>query len=293
VFGSYMLAVRLTRTSVGDWFATHGLRVLAIVIAMIAAKQILQHAVPPAVRRSVYRNALEPDRPELEKRAETLSHVLVRLAIAGIFLIGIFIVLSEVGYNIAPVITGLGISGIAIGLGAQSMVKDTINGIFILGENQYRRGDSVTIAGVSGIVEDITLRRTVLRDIDGSVHSVPNSSIQVSTNLTRDYSGVSVAVLISHATNLEQAIKIAAQTGTALNEDPNISADVLEPPLPARIETIDEKGIMLRMIGKVRPGAQARVGFEYRRRLTEAFDAAGIRYTVAAPPPAVPRAGPG
>ena len=104
---------------------------------------------------------------------------------------------------------------------------------------------------------------------------------------------MSVAVLISHATNLEQAIKIAAQTGTALNEDPNISADVLEPPLPARIETIDEKGIMLRMIGKVRPGAQARVGFEYRRRLTEAFDAAGIRYTVAAPPPAVPRAGPG
>ncbi len=282
------LVVRVTSADARDWLLTHGLRVLLIIGVVLLGRAIVDRLVPRAVRRTVLRGASAADLPERTKRADTLSRVLVNVAIVSLLVIGTFIVLSEIGYNLAPVITGLGISGVAIGLGAQSLVKDTINGLLILGENQFRVGDYVTVAAVSGTVEEITLRRTVLRDIDGTVHSVPNSSIQVSSNHTRDFSGVNLLVLISHNASLEDALAIATQTGADLLHDPSLSADVIEAPRPARIESIDEKGVTLRVLGRVRPGASAAVSFEYRRRLKEAFDAAGLRYTVALPQPPVP-----
>jgi moderate conductance mechanosensitive channel len=292
ITGPVALAVRITSANARDWMLTHGLRVLLILGVVLLGRVAVNHLVPRAVSRAVLRGATAADLPERTKRADTLSRVLANLAIVSLLVIGAFIVLSEVGYNLAPVITGLGISGVAIALGAQSLVKDTINGLFILGENQFRVGDYVTVAAVSGTVEEITLRRTVLRDIDGTMHSVPNSSIQVSSNHTRDFSGVNLLVLVSHDASLEDALAIATKTGTDLLSDPALGADVIEAPRPARIESIDEKGVTLRVLGRVRPGAAWSVSFEYRRRLKKAFDAGGLRYTVAVASPPLPPAAP-
>jgi small conductance mechanosensitive channel len=283
-----LIGLALTGSAFRDWLATHGSRVLIILIAVMIAWLLVPRLLPPAVRRAIHLHPSDGDTAEREKRSETLSHVLVRLSLAAILLIALFMLLGEVGYNLAPVVAGLGIGGIAIGLGAQSLVKDTINGIFILGENQFRRGDFVTVATVSGTVEDVNLRRTVLRDVDGTVHSVPNSVIQVASNHTRDYSGVNVTVLVSHSADLEQALTIATTVGEELARDGEYADDLIEPPRPARIESVDEKGVMVRILGRVRPGRQFAVGFEYRRRLKEGFDRTGLRYMVAAAPPSPP-----
>ncbi len=276
----------LQPAQVRDWFATHGLRIAAIVIVLGVAQLAVRHLAPPAIERAIVVGLPDGVPGEREKRARTLSSVTVRITGFALLCIGLFMVLGELGYSLTPVITGIGISGIAIGLGAQSLVKDTINGLFILGENQFRQGDFVTIAGVSGTVEDINLRRTLLRDIDGTLHVVPNSAIVIASNHTRDYSGVNVLVLIALGADLDRALALAGQVGEQLAADPRFAADMVEPPYPARIEAIDEKGVTVRVLGRVRPGRSGAVTFEYRRRLKQAFDAAGIRYApVAALPP--------
>src|SRR5947209_8295189 len=145
---SATVVLTLTLSDLRDWAATHGSRVVVILIAAIVARVLIHRIVPPTMRRALAIGPELEDPLELRKRADTLSHVLVRLGEGAILVLAVFMLLGEVGYNLAPVVTGLGIGGIAIGLGAQSLVKDTINGIFILGENQFRRGDFVTLAGV-------------------------------------------------------------------------------------------------------------------------------------------------
>jgi small conductance mechanosensitive channel len=285
-----VIGLALTAGDLRAWLATHGVRVLVILISVAVARLLINRLIPPAVRRAVALgpNASPGEAEEVAKRAETLAHVAVWLTTAAVFIIGGFMLLSEVGYNLAPVITGIGIGGIAVGLGAQSLVKDTINGIFILGENQFRRGDFVTVSGVSGVVEDVNLRRTVLRDMDGTVHSVPNSEIKVSSNHTRDYSGLNFTVLVPQSGDLERALALIGEVGHQLAADHEYADDVIEPPRPERIEAVEEKGVTVRVLGKARPGRQGAVAFEYRRRLKEAFDEAGLGFAVAPPVPAAP-----
>lgn len=281
----------LQPAQVRDWLSTHGLRIAAIVIVLSAAQLVVRRAAPHAIQRAIAVGLPDGVPGEREKRARTLSSVTVKVTGLVLFCVGLFMVLEELGYSLTPVITGIGISGIAIGLGAQSLVKDTINGLFILGENQFRQGDFVTVAGVSGTVEDINLRRTLLRDIDGTVHVVPNSAIVIASNHTRDYSGVNVLVLIALGADLDRALAVAGHVGEELAAEPRFAADIVEPPHPARIEAIDEKGVSVRVLGRVRPGRADAITFEYRRLLKQAFDAEGIRYAPAAAlPPQQPGA---
>lgn len=273
----------VTTAQARDWLATHGARIVVIVVGATVAQIIVRRAVPPAVRRTVLRNAPNTDAVELEKRAHTLADVFMRLTALLLFVIALLMALNELGYSLAPVIAGVSITGVAIGLGAQSLVKDSINGVLILAENQFRQGDHVTVANVSGTVEEISLRRTLLRDIDGTTHSVPNSAIIVASNHTRDYSGVNFAVLVPYNADLKTALALAGEVGEALATDPATAADVLEAPRPLRIENVDAAGVTVRILGRARPGRQAHIASEYRRRLKEAFDAADIRYTTAPP----------
>jgi small-conductance mechanosensitive channel len=278
-----LLAVTMAQAR--DWLATHGLRSVIIIAAALVAQAMVRHVVPPAVRRAVYRSALDTDPDELAKRAATLSDVFTRLSALALLIIAALMVLNEIGYSIAPVIAGVSITGVAIGLGAQSLVKDSINGVLILVENQFRQGDYVTVAGVSGTVEEISLRRTLLRDIDGTVHTVPNSAIVVASNHTRDYSGINLALIVPNEVDLQQAIAIAARVGEEIAADPALAPDVLDPPRPLRIEAVDEKGVTLRVLGRARPGRQAQIASEYRRRLREAYEQARLRYVAIVAPP--------
>jgi small conductance mechanosensitive channel len=184
--------------------------------------------------------------------------------------------LSELGINIAPVLAGVGIIGIAIGFGAQSLVKDIIAGLFILVENQYRKGDVVKIADVSGLVEDISLRRTVLRDMDGVVHVVPNGEIRVASNLTKEWSRVNMNISVSYNTDLNHAIAVINRVGEELAKDPQWAPFILTPPKALRIDNLGDSGIEIKILGDTKPTKQWDVMGELRLRLKKAFDLEGI-----------------
>ena len=203
-------------------------------------------------------------------------------------MIAAFVTLDELGFNLAPFLTGLGIGGIALGLGAQSLVRDVINGLFILFENQYGHGDLVTIGGVQGWVEDVNLRRTILRDPEGTLYTVPNGEIKVTGNLTRGYSGINILVPLWAASDLDRAMALIDQIGQELAADPQLGQFVVEPPRAARVEGLTEKGVTVRVLGKATPGAQFEVAGALRRRIKRAFDQAEIRF--GEPPPPTPAA---
>jgi moderate conductance mechanosensitive channel len=173
------------------------LRIGLIVVTALVAILALRLAVNVGVRQIVgHRSAASGGRRpavEVEGRVRTLGRLIVRIGAAVIVVIAVLMVLGELGINIGPAIAGLGLVGIAVGLGAQTLVKDWLAGIFVVLENQYSFGDLVRVAGVEGTVEDFSLRRTLLRDADGSFHSVPNGQILVATRLSRAGGGQGVA----------------------------------------------------------------------------------------------------
>lgn len=280
---------RLTLAALGQWLSDHGSAILVIALAATMAVRLLRRAIPAAISRAVGREASPLTAGDLTKRAATLSSVLVDSARALVLLIALVLVVDELGVNVVPVIAGLGIGGIALGLGAQSLVKDGINGVLILLENQYGHGDLVTVAGVQGWVEEVNLRRTILRDMDGTLHSVPNSEIKVSSNLTRGFSGINLLVPIAAPADVEKAIALIDATGAALAADEALGEKIVQAPHVARIENATAASVDVRVIGRVAPGAQWEVTTALRRRLMRVFEAEGVRFgPLPAPPPPAP-----
>ena len=253
----------------GKWIAILGLVGLALVLLATAA-------IPKIIQRSVQRSRGDQTDEEVRKRSDTLSAVLVASLQATIIAVAAFMMLDKVGLNIAPVIAGVGVIGIAIGFGAQSLVKDIISGMFILLENQYRRGDVVKIADASGLVEDINLRRTILRDMDGAVHSVPNGEIRVASNMTKGWSRVNLNIGVSYGTDLDKAIAVANKVGRELAEDPAWSAHILKAPQVLRVDNLGDSAVEIKILGDTRPMQQWPVTGELRLRLKKAFDEENI-----------------
>jgi moderate conductance mechanosensitive channel len=231
---------------------------------------------------------------ELERRVQTLQRIAVRTAGTVIALIAVLMSLSELSIDIGPAIAGLGVAGIAVGLGAQTLVRDWLAGIFIVLENQYSQGDVVRIAGVSGVVEDFSLRRTTLRDLDGTVHSVPNGQITVASNLTRVWARVNLDIPVAYDTDIERATRVIDEVGAKLYADPEWGPRLLEAPTVVRVGQFGDTGVSLKVLGQVRAAEQWSVAGELRKRVLAAFAEAGIKMptaqrvvvaTVDSPPP--------
>jgi small-conductance mechanosensitive channel len=192
----------------------------------------------------------------------------------GIFVI-VFVaaleILSLLGLNLGPLLASAGIAGLAIGFGAQTLVKDFINGFFILLENQYDIGDNVRIAGVKGIVEDMTLRRTVLRDEDGTVHVVPNSEIKIVSNTTRDWTQVTLRVVVAYSEPSDRIVKLLQEVGEELRHDPAFADDVVGDVEIPGIDRVGNGEAEYLMLVKTRPNKQYRVSRELRRRIKDCF----------------------
>jgi small conductance mechanosensitive channel len=156
-------------------------------------------------------------------------------------------------------------------------VRDTLNGIFILSENQYAKGDVVTIAGVTGTVEDVTLRRTLLRDVDGVMYTVPNSSVIVAANFTRDFAKVRVTIPVAPTSDLAEVRRVADEVGQELAADAEYRDRILAPPRYLRVDSIDANGVAVQVNGTVRPGSQWEIGGVLRARLLKAMQANGIK----------------
>jgi small-conductance mechanosensitive channel len=259
-----------------NWFDDHGTATIGTIVLTLIAVIVVRIVVPRAIRPTVSRQMA--GRPQVDRRVETLSTVIVRTAEIILFVAAFLTILPEFGFDIRAVLAGVSITSIAIGFGAQSLVRDALNGLFILGENQYARGDIVTLAGVTGTVEDVTLRRTVLRDIDGVLYSIPNGTITTAANFTRDYSKVRVTIPVAPAADLARVRDVADQVGVELASDPEFKALILSPPKYLRIDNIDMMGgVAVQVNGTVVPGKQWEVAGALRARLLEAFQREGIK----------------
>jgi len=275
---------------IADWdeFETwleHSGKDILLIAALAAAAYLLFHAIfPRLLRTAVLRGVARPDE-ETQKRIDTLVAVADRTVALVAFVLAAITILPEAGINITALVTGVGITGLAVALGTQALVRDAVNGIFLLAENQYRKGDVIRIADVTGTVEEITLRRTIIRDEDGVVHSVPNGAISVVSNYTRDFAQVNVDVRVSYGEDLSRVNALIDRVGRELAAEAHYKRLISDVPKAARIESVGDAGVTVTVSARTRPSARWEVAGELRRRLADAFVAEGIR--VPFPPHAV------
>jgi len=270
------LFARITGDRVTDWLVTHGLRIVVIVTVVAVVFLVFRAVVPHVVEATVRRQMAGRPEEETSKRATTLVNAVLRTAEVVLAIIALLMVLPELSVNIGALLAGVGIAGIAIGFGAQTLVRDTLNGLFILIENQFGIGDVVTVAGVTGRVEEVNLRRTVLRDLDGVVHSVPNSEIRVASNYTRDWSGVNMNVTVPYDADLDKVTEVIDAVGRELAGDKAYKSLIKEAPHVERVDAFKDSGVSLKVLGVTKPMRQWEIMGELRRRLKKAFDSEHI-----------------
>jgi small conductance mechanosensitive channel len=257
------------------------LPILLIVVVAIVAIRLARLSVRGLVKALLDREASEGTAQELsavelKKRMDTLDSLGGRTLQSFIAVIAGLMILGQLGLDIGPAIAGLGVVGIAVGFGAQSLVKDYLNGALILIENQFGKGDVIRAAGVAGSVEDFTLRRTTLRDLDGVVHTIPNGEIRVASNLTRVWSRINQDVTVAYGTDIDKAIEVVDNVGREMAGDPAWKRRVLEAPRVERVEALSEYGVTLKILGTVRAADQWSAGGDFRKRLLAAFKTYGI-----------------
>lgn len=212
------------------------------------------------------------DDPEAQKRAATLGRVFRYIVAMVVSLIAGLLVLGEIGISVAPILGAAGVVGIAVGFGAQSLVKDYFTGFFLLLENQIRQGDVVRIADKAGLVEEVTLRFVRLRDYEGNVHFVPNGLITTVTNMSRGFAQSVIDVGIAYRENVDTAIAVMRTVAGELRADPAFGARILDEIDIAGVEKWADSAIILRCRFKVAPLEQWNVRREFLRRLKRAFD---------------------
>jgi len=206
------------------------------------------------------------------QQIRTLTSVITSVGVFVIIFIALLEVLSLLGLNLGPMLASAGIAGLAIGFGAQTMVHDFINGFFILFENQYDLGDTVRIAGVKGTVEKMSLRQTVLRDEDGTVHIVPNSAIQIVSNMTRDWSQLALRITVAYSEASEKIIGLLKEVGAEVRNDPAFASDIVSDIDVPGIDRVGNGEAEYLMLIKTRPNKQFGVSRELRRRIKECFE---------------------
>lgn len=193
-----------------------------------------------------------------------------------LIVLAILMILQEFGLKIGPILAGAGIVGVAVGFGGQYLIKDVITGLFMILENQYRIGDVVKIDGTGGVVQDITLRKTTLRDMDGTVHHINHGSIVLVSNQSKDFARVNIEIGVAYDTDLEHLIKVIDSTGMELAEDPFFKQSIISPPKFLRVQEFADSAIIVKILGDTRPLKQWEVAGELRKRLKIAFDREGI-----------------
>jgi small conductance mechanosensitive channel len=258
-----------------DWrddtmnFLRHGMPkiVLVVLVAFLVTRLIRAIArksadlhirsLPPGVR---------------VQQVRTVASVITGISVFVVFFVAVLEVLFLVGLNLGPMLASAGIAGLAIGFGAQTLVHDFINGFFILFENQYDIGDNVRIAGVKGIVERMSLRQTVLRDEDGTVHMVPNSAVQIVSNTTRDWSQIALRVTVAYSEPSDKIVRLLKEVGEEVRHDPAFAEDIVSDIEVPGIDRVGNGEAEYLMLVKTRPTKQFAISRELRRRIKECFE---------------------
>lgn len=260
---------------VWPWVLSHGVRIAVILVIAYLAFRFAGVFIDKIVRKAIVSNHFLTEEAE-KKREDTIIAVFNGLIRVVIWVFVILTVVSELGVNIAPLLAGAGILGLAIGFGAQSLVKDFVSGLFIILENQYRVGDVICIGDICGAVENINLRITVLRDADGTVHHIPNGEIKIASNLSKIFARINLKIGVAYDTDLDKLISVVNRVGREMAEDEKWKEDINEAPQFVRIDDFADSAVVVKITGEVKPLKQWGVLGELRKRIKIAFDKEGI-----------------
>ena len=259
------------------WAQTHTPSALRIVLILLLAW--LVRRVLRSIIKRIERISDDGDphhTTELEKRAQTIGRILRQASSVLVWSVTLMLVLGEFGVDLKPILAGAGILGLAVGFGAQTLVKDVITGFFILLENQIRVGDTVTAAGCTGVVEAVNLRTTVLRDQDGTTHIIPNSAITVVNNATRDWSRALLDVGVAYKEDTDRCEMVLREVGAALEKDSVFAKKIIGPFEYPGVVKFGDSAVVLRVVVKTQAQDGPTVQRELRRRVKKAFDTMGI-----------------
>jgi small-conductance mechanosensitive channel len=258
--------------------AQHVIRVVLILAAAVIASKLVNRWVPSLKKRIVgamLRHGRGSD-GELEKRAVTLGAIFRKTVTVGIWVLAFVMSLREAGFDIGPILAGAGVAGLAVGFGAQNLVRDVISGLFLLLENQIRINDVVVINGTSGLVEEINLRTTVLRSLDGSVHIFPNGAIQTLSNMTHEYSYYVFDIGVAYKEDTDHVVEVMQEVAARLIEEEKYRPLILEPLEVLGVDRLAESAVIIKARIKTLPMKQWEVGREMNRRLKKRFEELAI-----------------
>lgn len=259
-----------------EWLKLHGIRMIITLSIGLIVYCLFQYIVPRFVHHTITIRMKGQPNSEAKKRSRTLSNVIRNTLGVLISILVLFTILAEIGVNIGPALMSLGILGLAVGFGAQSLIKDLINGFFILMENQFGIGDVVKVAGIAGLVEEINLRRTILRDLDGVVHYIPNGEINVTSNFTKEYSRVNLNISVAYGEDLERVIKVINRVCIKMAGEKGWEEKIIKTPRVLRVDALGDFGVDIKILGDTQPSAQWEVMGELRKRIKKEFDKEGI-----------------
>ncbi|UCD64236.1 MAG: mechanosensitive ion channel family protein [Candidatus Zixiibacteriota bacterium] len=254
------------------WLSSSGLRVLLIIVlafvALRVARLLSQRILAPLIKGEL--------EEEARKRAQTLNSLIRHILTVVIGAVALMMILGEFGVEIGPILAAAGIVGLAVGFGAQNLVQDIISGFFILLDDSIRVGDVVDISGKGGVVERVTLRVTVLRDLAGNVHYVRNGQIDVVTNMTKEFSHYVFDIGVGYREDVDEVIDIIKGVDEDLRSDAEFKDDILEPIEVFGLDQFADSAIIVKARTKTRPIKQWRIGREFNRRLKKKFDERNI-----------------
>ena len=283
-----------TAADVSDFFVDNVASILLIVLVAAVGVGLMKRVIRRAMERlgrstqllradqqagsltSREQMEVEQRRLRVQKRTETLGGVLIAIARVFVWSVALILVLGELGVNLAPLIAGAGIVGVALGFGAQKVVGDFLSGMFMIAEDQFGVGDIIDLGEASGTVERITLRTTVLRDIYGTVWHVPNGEVQRVGNMSQEWSKALLDVGVAYDTDTDTAAELLLATATDLSHDPQWADAFLDDPEVLGVETLAADAVTIRISVRTRPAEQFKVQRELNRRFKQALDSAGI-----------------
>lgn len=252
------------------------INVIVIVIAVLLARKFGSVIIDKAIRKIIVPEK-QCSKKEEKQREDTLISVILTAFNIIILIVAFLMILEQLGINITPLLAGIGFLGIALGFGAQHLVRDIISGLFIIIENQYRAGDWVKLLDVSGNVENISLRMTTLRDLNGTVHNIPNGEIKLVSNFSKYYARININIGVSYDSDIEHVIAVINKTGKELAESVEWKDNIKTAPKFLRVNDFAESSVIIKILGEVEPSTQWAVAGELRKRLKVSFEKEGIQ----------------
>jgi len=260
-----------------DWstIIPHVVKTVVILVGALVLLFIIRRTVPRVMK--MHMPKIKRERPEqLAERTKTLAGIIVQVATVLIWGAATIMILSEFGVDTTPLLASIGVASLALGFAAQNIIRDYLHGFFIIMEDWYRVGEVAIISGTGGLVEKITLRRTILRDLNGTMHIFPNSKVEQASNMTRDWSRINLNVGVAYKENLSRVFSVINEVCQAFKDDPTWGKDMLNIPHVERVDNLGDSGIEIKILGDTKPIRQWALTGELRKRLKDRFDEEGI-----------------